>query len=127
MLDEEEEKKKQRKRKVYKLSKAEAGVAVGLSMRQHYSVELNAKRNCNPFSQETLNKMEERVYCFLYFGRKHAKIDALTLGVLKDDRLISKFVDYLCKIRKLMPNTISTHLRWLDIVMLTNKDGMCQI
>jgi hypothetical protein len=113
IIEDDEEKKVEKRRTPYKLKRTEAGTSLNQavdSMRLHYSTELNAKRNGPPFAQETLSKMEERVYCFLFFCRHHKNIDTLTLDVCNDDKMISEYVDYLSKTRKLMPNTITVHL-----------------
>jgi len=101
------------KRSAYRLSKEEAGDMVNqdvLNLRKFYIVELNAERNGPPFAQATVEKSIERMYCFLYFCKHIKKVGVLSLDLFNNNAIISEYVDYLSKVRKLMPNTINAHL-----------------
>ena len=97
----------------YTLSKEEAGDYVNNEvngLRKFYTIELNAKRNGPAFAKQTIDKLVERVYCFLHFCNRTKSIPVVHLGLFNDDTLICEYVDYLSKVRKLMPNTITAHL-----------------
>ena len=107
----------------YKLSKQEAGEIVNTEVNElckFYTIELNPKRNGPPFAKQTLDKLVERIYCFLYFCIHHRNVPVVTLDIFNTDTLICEYVDYLSKVRKLMPNTITAHLSCIINVIKYN-------
>ena len=74
-----------------------------------------------PFAKQTLDKLVERIYCFfLYFCMHHRNVPVVTLHIFNTNTLICEYVDYLSKVRKLMPNTITAHLTCIINVIKYN-------
>jgi hypothetical protein len=97
----------------YRLSNEEAGAFVNEQVKlllTFYTVDLNAKRNGPPLGQQTKDKLVERLYCFLFFCKRISNKLDLNLALCNDETLISEYVNYLSKVRELMPNTICAHL-----------------
>jgi hypothetical protein len=95
----------------FRVSKQEAGKIVNTELNElckFYTIELNPKRNGPPFAKQTLDKLVERIYCFLYFCIHHRNVPVVTLDIFNTDTLSCEYVDYLSKVRKLMPNTINS-------------------
>jgi hypothetical protein len=107
----------------FRVSKQEAGKIVNTEVNElckFYTIELNPKRNGPPFAKQTLDKLVERIYCFLYFCIHHRNVPVVTLDIFNTDTLICEYVDYLSKVRKLMPNTITAHLSCIINVITYN-------
>jgi hypothetical protein len=107
----------------YKLSKEEAGEIINSEVTelcQFYTIELNPKWNGPPFAKQTLDKLVERILCFLYFCMHHKNIPVVTLDIFKLNTLMCEYVDYLSKVRKLMLNTITAHLTCIINVLKYN-------
>ena len=116
--------KKKGCRTPYALSIQEAGDYVNCevdALRKFYKIESNAKRNGPPFAQATIDKLVERIYCFLHFCSRTKNIPVVHLGLFNDDTLICEYVEFLPKVRKLMPNTITAHLTAIINVIKYNS------
>ena len=57
-----------------------------------------------------MSKLVDRVLCFMYFAKHHKNITTLSLSIFNSEAVVSDYVAYLSKSRKLMPSTISSHL-----------------
>ena len=110
----------------YRLSNEDAGVFVNEQVKfllNFYTVDLNAKRNGPPLSQQTKDKLVERLYCFLFFCKRISNKLDITLALCNDKTLISEYVNYLSKVRELMPNTICAHLTTIiNVVKYNHRD-----
>jgi hypothetical protein len=110
----------------YRLSNEDAGVFVHEQVKfllNFYTVDLNAKRNGPPLSQQTKDKLVERLYCFLFFCKRISNKLDITLALCNDETLISEYVNYLSKVRELMPNTICAHLTTIiNVVKYNHRD-----
>jgi hypothetical protein len=107
----------------YRLSNEDAGVFVNEQVKfllNFYTVDLNAKRIGPPLSQQTKDKLVERLYCFLFFCKRISNKLDLTLALCNDETLISEYVNYLSKVGELMPNTICVHLTTIINVVKYN-------
>ena len=57
-----------------------------------------------------MSKLVERLLCFMYFAKHHKNVTPLSLSIFNSEAVVSDYVAYLSKSRKLMPSTISSHL-----------------
>jgi hypothetical protein len=46
----------------------------------------------------------------------HRNVPVVTLDIFNTNTLICEYVDYLSKVRKLMPNTITVHLTCIIVI-----------
>ena len=71
---------------------------------------INSKWDTVQFSELTMSKLLEQVLWFMYFAKHHKNIIPLSLSIFNSEAVVSDYVAYLSKSRKLMPSTISSHL-----------------
>ena len=71
-----------------------------------YTVDINPLRNCCKYSDSTLDKVRERLMCFLGFVQRSYPTEVLSLKLTGNLPFVEGFVNYLKKNRKLMASTI---------------------
>ena len=71
-----------------------------------YTVDINPLRNCCKYSDSTLDKVRERLMCFLGFVQRSYPTEVLSLKLAGNLPFVEGFVNYLKKNRKLMASTI---------------------
>ena len=71
-----------------------------------YTVDINPLRNCCKYSDSTLDKVRERLMCFLGFVQRSYPTEVLSLKLAGNLPFVEGFVNYLKKNRKLMAWTI---------------------
>ena len=109
----------------YRLSNEHAGVFVNEQVKlllNFFMVDLNAKRNGPLLSQQTKDKLVEKL-CFLFFCKRISNKLDLTLALCNDKTLISEYVNYLSKVRELMPNMTCAQLTTIiNVVKYNHRD-----
>ena len=73
-----------------------------------YRKPLNPNRDGMPLATSTIEKMDERCRCFLYYVRYvHKSEKQLTLRLCNDTDLVLEYITFLKDNRKLKPSTLS--------------------
>ena len=90
------------------------------ALRKFYLSPINAQRDSAEFSLTTINKMIERILTFMFYAKEFKNKTDLCLNICNDEEIVSDFVIYLRKVRKLMPTTISSILTVLINVVKYN-------
>ena len=84
-------------------------------LKNFVTVTVNLLRRCNKFRESTLNKLMERVSCFLNFCRiRLGGNEQLNLNVINNFELVQEYIDYQLNDRKL---NISTVVRCLTALI----------